>query len=662
MRSSSRKNRASLAGALVALALGTTASVAAAQGAPPAQALRDRARQAQATGDMVRACQLFEQSFLTARAVGGLSPDDVLFELADCHEHLGKKPEAANEFHEVMIGGGPRAQEARERLVALTTPGPEGGSSFPGVPVEGGAPPPTSVETVTGGPPPTRLGDFMDTRLAWTFGDDDVLHATGLAYPISQSLNIGDRPQYRLFFDALNTRFTGRENMTHLGLYKKLPGFIKNLDTEASVVVRFDLSQLGASVSNQNVSQTILLDAGSFIRLFYHTNGDADGKVGLGLTLWPVDADRMRLGYLYDTSWGGSAWYINQSIFPGSTGLAPGAKLQYDGEGWNVFFGFKTASIVQLEQTLAPSTGTLEQLQEQQTNVGLLAGGGVDITPILRVDVNGGYFQQGKFSLPDVLGQRVFTFGGSARVLLHHRDMPVPQSIDFLLYRNDPNKPMIIFKPEVYTPGKTTWQVVAEGDFLWQNLKDFDVAGATKLQGAHAGSLQANLKSGYFRGSLTGILRDLPYVLRNQPSFIPFETMPRYSNTRPEVFVAAAADYYFPAPRLTPGLGLGVQTPATFETVESNTSSAPISRTVVVRQQGDLGILPANTGATPIIEARASLKWDISPMLSAIVWVQYKRDNNATFVERDPSEGTVSLRTFLKPDFLGLASSVQARF
>ncbi len=64
----------------------------------------------------------------------------------------------------------------------------------------------------------------------------------------------------------------------------------------------------------------------------------------------------------------------------------------------------------------------------------------------------------------------------------------------------------------------------------------------------------------------------------------------------------------------------------------------------------------------PILQARVSLKWDISRILSAIVWVQYVRDNNATFVEQDPTEGTVSLRTFLSPSFLGGGASVQARF
>ena len=499
----------------------------------------------------------------------------------------------------------------------------------------------------------------MDTRLSWTFGNDDVLHATGLAYPISPNFSIGDRPQYRLFFDNLNSRYAGRENLTHLALYKKMPGFISKLDTEASAVLRFDFTALGSNSNNVNQA---FYDAGSFIRAFYHTDGNPNGKVGIGLTFWPIDTDRFRLGYLYDISWGGTAAYINQSIFPGIQGSAPGAKLQYDGDGWNLYVGFKTAQIVQLQQTLAPGTSQIEQINIQQTNVGVLGGAAFDFGDNVHLDVGAGYFQQGKFVLPDVLGQPAYTFGGSARLVVHDKDMPVPQSIDFLLYRNDPNKPQVIFKPVVYAPGKTKWLVSAEVDALGQNLKNFDVAGGTKIQSAVAAALQGQIQSSFFRASLTGIYRDLAYVLRNQPSFIPFETFPKDAKTTPEAFVAAAADYYFDGPRLTPGIGAGLQFPATFQSTSIDSSSSPINRTVVVRQQGNLAILPANQAAVPIIQARVSLKWDVSRILSAVVWAQYARDNNATFIERDPSEGTVSLRNFLNPDFFGLGTSVQARF
>ena len=35
---------------------------------------------------------------------------------------------------------------------------------------------------------------------------------------------------------------------------------------------------------------------------------------------------------------------------------------------------------------------------------------------------------------------------------------------------------------------------------------------------------------------------------------------------------------------------------------------------------------------------------------------------DGTFVERDPSEGTLALRTFISPNFLGFGTSVSARF
>ncbi|WP_437285159.1 hypothetical protein [Sorangium sp. So ce406] len=508
---------------------------------------------------------------------------------------------------------------------------------------------------------PVRVGDAMDTRLTWTLGDDDLLHDTGQTQLHSPNLSVGDRKQYRLFFDNLNSRFSGRENLTHLALYKRMPGFIPRLDTEASLVLRVDLGAL--SRNSNNVNQAFY-DAGSFIRAFYHTDGRADGKTGVGVTLWPLDTDRFRLGYLYDISWGGTNASINQSIFPRIIGTAPGAKVQYDAERFSVYAGFKIASLTQTERVLISGTSEVERVSISQSNYGFLAGGGVELHPYVHADLGAGYFQQGRFDWPDVAGEPVYTYGASARVVAHTKNEPIPQSVDFLLYRNDPNKPQIIFKPESYTPGKTTWAVSLEASNLYQNLKDFESAGVTTHQAARAGALQAVVKSGYARASVTGIYRDLPFVLRNQPSFIPFQTIPdtRGASTSDELFFALAADYYIASARLTPGLGAGLQLPASFRTTSFDAFDAPIARTVVVREQGNLSILPYNTSAVPIVQARASLKWDVSKILSAVAWVQYVRDNNGTFMQRDPSEGTVALRTFVSPDFFGLGTSVQARY
>jgi hypothetical protein len=642
---------------------------------PTAAELREKGRTALTGGDVAGACLLFEQSYQAAAKPGatGLAADEVLFDLADCHEKQGKGAIAAAEFEQVATGSSGKAAEARTRAATLRSPPKPIGSPPLVVPVAPIAPTgplataPTAVLPTLPPPPvakkdelPFRLGDFMDTRLSWTFGDDDVAHATGIAQPVSADASVTDRKNYRLFFDNLNSRFGGRENLTHLSLYKKMPGFIRGVDTEASLVVRVDVAELAKGANNLNKA---IYDSGSFLRAFYHTDGKADGKAGLGVTLFPLDTDRMRLGYLYDLSWGGTAVSINQSIFPRIQGAAPGGKIQYDGDSWGVFFGFKTATLVQTELVLKPGgANEVEAVKVGQTNYGFLLGGNVDVGDMLHFDVGGGYFQQGKFDLPGVFGKPVYTLGESARIVLHHKDMPTPQSVDFLLYRNDPNKPQIIFKPEVYTPGKTTWSISLEEDALFQNVAVFEAAGKTVLQPAIAGALQATLKSGYLRASITGIYRDLPYVLRNQPSFIPFETIPKAATTSNELFFAVAMDYHLPAAHLTPGIGAGLQLPAQVKTSSIDIDSSPINRTVVVREQGNIAILPLNASGVPIFQARASLRWDLSSILALQGWIQYVRDNNGTFVERDPNEGTVSLRTFLAPDFIGFGLSAQARF
>ncbi|AKT39139.1 tetratricopeptide repeat protein [Chondromyces crocatus] len=635
--------------------------------------IREKARTALASNDVGGACLLFEQAYegaVRASRAGnpGPAPNDVLFELAACHERQGRPNVAVAEYAQVASAGGPNAEAARLRVEALQPP-PQppasmGPPSVPAVTPAPASPPVPSIAPVVDGPkeePGVLFGDFMDTRLTWTFGDDDILHETGQALPISPNASVGDRRQYRLFFDNLNSRFAGRENLTHLVLYKKMPGFIRNLDTEASVVLRFDMASLSRNANNVNQA---LYDSGSFLRIFYHTDGKADGKQGIGLTFFPLDTDRMRLGYLYDISWGGTAGSINQSIFPRIVGSSPGAKIQFDHERFSVYAGFKTANIIEVTEVLTPGTSEVEELRVGETNYGVLGGVGVDINDYMHVDAGGGYFQQGKFDLPDVRGEPVYTAGLSARAVVHHPDMPTPQSIDFQLYRNDPNKPQVFFRPETYTEGKTTWAVSLEYTNLFQHLSDFEVAGATNIQQARAAALQANLKTGYLRASFTGIYRDLPYVLRNQPSLIPFQTIPSSESvkTSDELFFSVAADYYIPSARLTPGIGAGLQLPATFESNTVDRASSPISRTIVVREQGNISILPVNTGAVPIIQARASLKWDLSRIMSAVIWAQYVRDNNATFVERDPNEGTTSLRTFISPDFLGFGAMVQARF
>ncbi|MCU0683284.1 MAG: hypothetical protein MUF34_13765 [Polyangiaceae bacterium] len=526
-----------------------------------------------------------------------------------------------------------------------------------------GAPPSVQAKDANAapvGPQPgdvIRRSDFMDTRLTWSFGDDDITKATGEVTPLSPNASVGDRPQYRLFFDNLNSRFAGRENLSHLVLYRKMPGFLPNLETEAALVLRFDIAELAARNNNINSS---LYDSGSYLRLFYRTHKGEDGArdQGFDLVLFPLDTDRFRLGYLYDISWGGTAQSINESVFPRLVGAAPGAKLQYWGKKFYAFAGFKTAQIVELQQSVDQEE--LDSTRVQQTNYGGLVGGGVDFTDFLRADVGAGYFQQGRFEEGGVSGERVYTYGFSGRLVLHDK-MPVPASVDFALYRNDPANPMVIFRPENYTPGQLSWAVTAETSHLQQHLKDFNAANGTSLQGATAAALQGTVKYGYSRFQVTGLYRDLAFVVKNQPGYIPFNTMPNDAELQPEFFFAAAVDHNLPGLHLTPSLGAGLQLPATFSSNSVDLAGADLSRTVVVRRQGNISQLPINEARVPIVQARASLRWDLSPMMNAMVWGQLVRDNNGTFLGRTAS-GEVLSRTFVSPNFIGFGTAVQARF
>jgi hypothetical protein len=138
--------------------------------------------------------------------------------------------------------------------------------------------------------------------------------------------------------------------------------------------------------------------------------------------------------------------------------------------------------------------------------------------------------------------------------------------------------------------------------------------------------------------------------------------MPSQAQTDPEIFGAVAADYHFPKLHLTPGIGGGVQLPSTFKSNIDVSGLGVASRTIVVRSQGDESILPYGQDRRPIVQARASLRWDLSTILSAVAWVQLIYDNNATLVITDPNEGTASLRVFQDPWRLGFAVSLQARY
>lgn len=490
--------------------------------------------------------------------------------------------------------------------------------------------------------------DFIDTRITWTFGDDDILANTGQRVPVSPAPRIGDRQQYQLFFDALNSRFAGRENLTHLAMYARAPGFINRLTTEAGLVLRVDLGALTTGSGNLNQA---FYDAGTFLRVAYGVNA-ARPADQLSLVFFPFDTDRFRLGYLWDLSWGGN------NVFPRRVGPAPGLKLQLDIGGLQLWAGFKTSGIVVPLEVVTQSRD-IEIVRVEESQYAALAGMSYRANENVRFDASGGYFQQGRFDFPGVRGQQVYLVGGSARVVFS-QGLSAGQSLDMRLYRNDPMMPFEAFTPERYTPGRVLWNVSLEGTAIAQNLADINFPGRTAMQTGFAGALQARLKAGYFGAGLTGLYRDVPFLLRDVPSFIPFQTLPTDARVDPELFFAAQFDYAFVRQHLIPSLIVGVQMPAAFSS-SVREGSLQSERTLVIRRAGNFSILPPGEQRVPIVSARASLRWDLSTVMAGIFWVQYVLDQNATLLQVDAS-GTRQVRIFQAANQLGFGITAQARF
>jgi hypothetical protein len=502
--------------------------------------------------------------------------------------------------------------------------------------------------TVLLAPSQAKAWDFMDTRITWTFGDDDVLATAGEVFPESPLPGIGDRDGYELFFDNLDSQYTGREHQTELVMYKRMPSLLdERLTIEAGVVMRVDFEALYGHSADVN---GVFRDDGSYIRMVFNWNHSRPSD-GLEIVLFPISTERFRVGYLYDLSWGGGGIFTRMA-----DRLTPGLKLQLRVGNFYYFIGLKTAVINQEVEAPAPDTALAETEHDiiglRETNYGGLTGLGIDATPWLRLDLSGGIFQSGTFPINGLRTEGVYSYGGAARVVFH-QGIPVGMSSDFRLYRNDPETGASISRGEQYTPGQLSWYLSAEGGVIAQHLADADTFAGTTDQVGYAFALQFRLKYSYFRAHLTGFIRNAAYMLHNVPSLVPFFAISAEGVTMgPQIFGALGADYRFERAHLTLGGILGVEMPAYYA---SDTSDV----TVVIGDHGIESRLPQGDDPYPVIAARVSAQWDLAEFLSLIAFVQYVRDSNQTRLEVT-EWGT--RRIYLREDQLGFALMAQARF
>jgi hypothetical protein len=286
---------------------------------------------------------------------------------------------------------------------------------------------------------------------------------------------------------------------------------------------------------------------------------------------------------------------------------------------------------------------------------------------MLRIEINGGYFDRGYNELLDVNNQKVRLYGASAQVALH-KGMPVQSSIDYKLYKHNDERVSGLFDPVKY-PGGVSWLAMAEATMIGQTLKDADKTGSTKLQTGQAGDINVRVMIDRVRLRFDLSYRDLAFILHSVPSLPTYEDFPASFKTSADWFAAAGADKNW-NDFLTLGLIAGVEKPATLTSPQglpgSLTGGAMMTgtSTAVIRNNNIdtiITILPQNWAAVPQFALKGQAKLTFGRIYSALLEVFYSYDGNVTRYTRTDPEAPLQ---FVPGNFnqLGFNATLQARF
>ena len=480
---------------------------------------------------------------------------------------------------------------------------------------------------------------FMDTRLAFTITNENLLAKPGETIPSVPGWRFGTPNSLGvLFFDNYDTRFSGFETLSHATMYRNYQS--GHLQAEGAFVLRIN------ELSETNI---LLSDAGTYITVSNWKDPTHKDPTRLSLTAFPVSADRFRLGYSYRLSWGGNPEYKR------ARSSTPGMKIQYDTENAYVFVGAKSGVIVD------PNDG------EQKSALAGLAGGGIDITPMVRFEVNGGIFDRGYNELQDVQQEKVILYGGSAQLSIY-KGAALRSSVDYKLYKYNNESVSSLFAPEKY-PGGLSWVAQSEFTMMGQTLKDPQNTGSTTTQKGYAGDLNVRVKIDRVRIRFDASFRNLAFILHSQPSLPPYSDFPDEYSIKPNYFAALGVDKNW-NDFLTLGLIAGIEKPAELTApkgIPGATTSG--SSTAVIRNNNIdtlITILPEGEKAVPQLALKATAKLDFGRIFSTLIEVFYSYDGNQTTYRRvdgcdDPDTCNFAYE-FGQLNQLGINATLQARF
>ena len=496
---------------------------------------------------------------------------------------------------------------------------------------------------------------FMDTRLDFTFVNENMLVKPGDTIPNVPGWRLGTpNPALgTLFFDNYDTRYSGYETLSHVTLYKNYRR--DHMEVEGGLVLKMnDIAAFNSSPGTSiiGVNPVVLTDDGSYILVSYWKDPSHKDPKHVSLTVFPNSADRFRLGFSYRLSWGGNDVY--QNVIGTTNSALPGFKLQADNGNHYAFIGMKSAIVNDLNTGNAVS------------KLAALAGAGVDLADnTVRVEANGGFFDRGPNQRQEASKTEVQMFGGSVQVALHH-GMPVTSSLDYKLYKNDPERIGRVFQPVVY-PGGTSWLVMSEAELIGQTLADPDKIGSTKIQWAKAGDINARVMIDRYRIRADVSYRDLAYVLQNQPSLPSYQDFSSAFKIAPDIFADFGVDHNW-NDRLTLGAVIGMERPAAMTAPaglpSSVTGTMTGSQTQVIRNNGFgtiASILPTGSSPEPQFAIKGTGLVSFGAIYSFLVNVYYQYDPNMTVGTLNQMSGEYEFK-FDHLNQLGMDITLQAKF
>jgi len=492
-----------------------------------------------------------------------------------------------------------------------------------------------------GGPAPVakpriRLSDFVKTTLTSYIGDDNLLVGNEDGSP-----NLGMANEYpELFYEGLNAEKQKVISESHLVLYGKMPGFLPFVDTEAAFVAEFELSR--DPDDNQLIGR--FRDDGSYVAATFWFDRSKTGS-SLKLTTWPYSADRFRLGYTYDLTWGGN------TIWARNRGPVPGGKLHLDLGRFYAFVGAKALVRLRADNN------------ETENYWGVLGGLGPNF-PIgkkgkLSYDLGGGYFARGTFQQDPFRSKPLEAFGLSHR-LQFTWNLKLGVSPDLKPLVNDPELRRTASLVPSYE-GAFGVGIGLEVTTLWQSLIDANDLQATLFDDALTAALSGQVR--FLKNMRVGfdmVYRDVSFLVFNVPGLTPYLSFADDTIQKPQIYGALWWDWYIEKAHLSPGFVFGLMQPASFFAPEDAVGERELQ---VIREANDYEIMPTGEEPFTILSVKASLKWHLSHMLVAVGEVSFTQDYNNSKVETNPDTG-VGERVLDLPRGrqLGLNLILQARF